>query len=163
MLTQNPHSYLTQLNKYSSAYEIRHCYGSNDIFISFIKPIQFIEYPETIEYGSMNRYLVEYNAGRMSPGNMFRSPCPEDPVFYYCDWKTFQIMMENRVIDDDILETAPLNILRKIYSSLSDDDKRFARFQYSMRITVPMKPSSRWDYVAGHLQSMANCLQFIDY
>ena len=163
MLTRDSRKRIYRLNKYTSECELNECYTSNDIFIEFIESVRNIdefdrniENPKTIEYGKPREALAEYNAGCMSLRNKFRSPHPEDPIINDCDWKTFQIMMKNRVIDDDILETAPVNILRKVYSSLSDEYKRFARSMYSLW-TAPR----RW--TAEYYVIIANYLQFIDY
>ena len=142
------------------ARERYNCYEANECFVEYIKEnnpdVRYFDV-KTIEYGYLYDDLAEYNANRMHPGNRFASPISWDPAAYliHCDWKTFQAMMKNRVIDEEILGClAAPNLIRKLYSSLSDENKKEARLVYDAWTIKPRETSH--NYVV-----IANCLQFI--
>ena len=142
MLPRDSRKRIYRLNKYTSECELNECYTSNDIFIEFINDgVQDGQcFVKTIEYGYLYNALAEYNANHMHPGNRFVSPISWNPAVYlnYCSWEIFQTIAAGRPITSTILLTGQPNIIRKVYSSLSNEQKLVVKKRYDM-LTDPIR------------------------
>ena len=118
------------------------CYVSNKCFVECVNyngPDDQRFAIKTKEYGYLCDDLAEYNANHMRPNTEFMSTSGNPAAYLnYCSWKTYRaIIAEHPMISAISLPTPP-NILRKVYSSLSNEQKLVAEKRYDM-LTDPIE------------------------
>ena len=120
------------------------CYTSNECFVECTYDNGQRFAIKTKEYGYLYDALAEYNANHMHPGNRFVSPISWNPAVYlnYCSWKTFRAITAGQPITGDTLFTLPANIIRKVYSRLSNKQKLAVKKSYD-KLTTSIHDSVR--------------------
>ena len=118
------------------------CYVSNKCFVECINDngqYDQLFAIKTIEYGYLYDEQAEYDANHTHPNNEFMSTSWNPAVsLNYCSWKTLRAIIEGHPMTITILLAIQPNIIRKLYSSLSNEQKLVAKKSYD-KLTDPVR------------------------